>query len=47
MTFYKQSQLAKKKNDQIKFHVKNRFLALEFGKDAGMTSSQNVACTEA
>uniref|UniRef100_K1RAT7 Inverted formin-2 n=1 Tax=Magallana gigas TaxID=29159 RepID=K1RAT7_MAGGI len=38
-TFYKQSQLAKKKNDQIKFHVKNRFLALEFGKDAGASSS--------
>ncbi|XP_061183577.1 inverted formin-2-like isoform X2 [Saccostrea echinata] len=38
-TFNKQSQLAKKKNDQIKFHVKNRFMALEFGRDAGASSS--------
>ena len=34
-SFYKQSQLARKKNDQIKSHVKNRFMALEFGRDAG------------
>ena len=34
-SFSKQSQLARKKNDQIKYHVKNRFMALEFGRDAG------------
>ncbi|XP_071126193.1 inverted formin-2-like isoform X2 [Mytilus edulis] len=38
-SFQKQSHLARKKNEQLKCTFKNRLMALEFGKDAGASSS--------
>ncbi|KAJ8316814.1 hypothetical protein KUTeg_004718 [Tegillarca granosa] len=39
ITFCKQTQLATRKTDQLKTRFKNKLLSLEFGKDAGASSS--------